>query len=196
MNQPHASVTQLEARGRLSAADWEKAALEAIAEQGISGAAVEPLARRLGVTKGSFYWHFPTREALLKAALERWERDDEDEFIGVEPISDPRERLRALFRRTSREMQSHVIYSALLRALDNPVVQPVMSRVSQRRIDFVTHAYRQLGLERLAASYRARLAYAAYAGFLQLSLQLGLPRLSHSEFDEYVDHTIATLIPD
>lgn len=189
------AVVPLENRNRLSALDWENAALEAIAEQGISAAAVEPLARRLGVTKGSFYWHFPTREALLKTALERWERTDEEEFIGVEPIREPRERLRELFRRTSREMQSHVVYSALLRALDHPVVQPVMSRVSQRRIDFLTVAYRQLGLDRVAASYRARLAYAAYAGFLQLSTQLGLPRLSHAEFDEYVEHTISTLIP-
>jgi AcrR family transcriptional regulator len=189
------AVVPLENRSRLSALDWENAALDAIAEHGVSAAAVEPLARRLGVTKGSFYWHFPTREALLKAALERWERTDEEEFLGVEPIREPRERLRELFRRTSREMQSHVIYSALLRALDHPIVQPVMSRVSQRRIDFLTVAYRQLGLDRVAASYRARLAYAAYAGFLQLSMQLGLPRLSHAEFDEYVDHTISTLIP-
>jgi AcrR family transcriptional regulator len=189
------AVVPLENRSRLSALDWENAALDAIAEHGVSAAAVEPLARRLGVTKGSFYWHFPTREALLKAALERWERTDEEEFLGVEPIREPRERLRELFRRTSREMQSHVVYSALLRALDHPIVQPVMSRVSQRRIDFLTVAYRQLGLDRVAASYRARLAYAAYAGFLQLSMQLGLPRLSHAEFDEYVDHTISTLIP-
>jgi AcrR family transcriptional regulator len=190
-----AFATRIEPRARLSAADWEQAALDTIADQGVAAVAVEPLARRLGVTKGSFYWHFPTREALLKAALERWERHDEDEFNQVEPIRDAKERLRELFRRTSREMQSHVIYSALLRALDHPIVQPVMSRVSQRRIDFLTIAYRQTGLDRRAASYRARLAYAAYAGFLQLSLQLGLPRLSHAEFDEYVDHAIATLIP-
>lgn len=183
-------------RPRLSAADWEQAALDLIAEAGVAAVAVEPLARRLGVTKGSFYWHFPTREALLKAALERWERYDEDEIIGqVEPIPDPKERLRELFRRTSREMQSHVIYSALLRALDHPLVQPVMSRVSQKRIDFLTIAYRQSGMDKRAASHRARLAYSAYAGFLQLSIQLGLPRLSHDEFDEYVDHAIATLIP-
>src|SRR3546814_8458026 len=51
--------------GRLSAEDWAQAALDLIAEQGVSAVAVEPLARRLGVTKGSFYWHFPSREALL-----------------------------------------------------------------------------------------------------------------------------------
>lgn len=195
MTHAQATVTPLESRSRLSATDWELAALEAIAEQGVSGAAVEPLARRLGVTKGSFYWHFPTREALLKAALERWEGADEGDFLGGEPIADPRERLRALFRLTGRDLPSHAVYSALLRALDHPIVQPVMSRVSQKRIDFLTATYTQLGLDPVVASFRARLTYAAYAGFLQLSLQLGLPRLSHAEFDEYVEHAMSTLIP-
>lgn len=191
-----AVASKNDTRGRLSAEGWEQAALDLIAEQGVAAVAIEPLARRLGVTKGSFYWHFPTRETLLRAALKRWEQRDEEEVIGqVEPIPDPRERLRELFRRVSREMQSHVIYSALLRALDHPIVQPVMSRVSQRRIDFLMIAYRQAGLDRRAALHRARLAYTAYVGFLQLSLQLGLPRLSHEEFDGYVAHTIATLIP-
>ena len=45
------------------------------------------------------------------------------------------------------------------------------------------------------AAQRARLAYAAYVGFLQLTLQLGMPRLEHAEFEDYVEHVIATLIP-
>ena len=191
-----ATATKLEPKGRLSAEDWEQAALDTLAESGLGAVAVESLARRLGVTKGSFYWHFPTREALLKAALERWERRDEEEVMAqVEPIADPRERLRDLFRRVSREMQSHVIYAALMQSLDHPLVRPVMTRVSQRRLDVLTRAYRQAGLDRLSASHRARLAYSAYSGFLQLSLQMGLPRLRHEEFEAYVDHVIATLIP-
>jgi AcrR family transcriptional regulator len=191
-----ATATKLEPKGRLSAADWEQAALDTLAESGLGAVAVESLARRLSVTKGSFYWHFPTREALIKAALERWERrDEEDVMAQVEPIADPRERLRELFRRVSREMQSHVIYAALMQSLDHALVREVMTRVSQRRLDVLTRAYRQAGLDRLAASHRARLAYSAYTGFLQLSLQMGLPRLSHDEFGAYVDHVIATLIP-
>jgi len=183
-------------RTRLSADDWEQGALDLIATQGVSAVAVEPLARQLGVTKGSFYWHFPTREALLKAALERWEKQDIDALLNqVEPIADPRVRLCELFRRTGREAKSHVIYSALLRALDHPIVQPVMARVSQRRMDFLTRAYRQVGMNRNIAAHRARLAYAAYVGFLQLALQLGMPRLEHAEFDAYVQHVIDTLIP-
>jgi hypothetical protein len=50
-------------------------------------------------------------------------------------------------------------------------------------------------MERRQALHRARLAYAAYVGFLQLTLQLGMPRLDHAEFEAYVEHVIATLIP-
>jgi AcrR family transcriptional regulator len=183
-------------RTRLSAADWEQAALDVIAEQGVAAVAVESLARQLGVTKGSFYWHFPTREALLKSALERWEREDVDQvFAKVEPIADPRARLAELFRRTGREAKSHVIYSALLRALDHALVKPVMERVSRRRLEFLSLAYRQVGMSRAEAGHRARLAYAAYVGFLQLALQLGMPRLDHAQFDDYVQHVIDTLIP-
>lgn len=191
-----AAVAKLEPKSRLSAADWEQAALDTLAESGLAAVAVESLARRLGVTKGSFYWHFATREALVKAALERWERRDEEEIMDqVEPIADPRERLRELFRRVSREMQSHVIYAALLQSLDHPLVRPVMARVSEKRLDVLTFAYRQAGFDRRAAAHRARLAYSAYTGFLQLSLQLGMPRLSHDDFEGYVEHVITTLIP-
>jgi AcrR family transcriptional regulator len=183
-------------RSRLSAADWEGAALDLIAEHGVSAVAVEPLARRLGVTKGSFYWHFANRDALLDATLRRWEHADAEGLMGqVDRIVDPHERLEELFRRTSREMRSHVIYSALLNALDHPAVQPVMQRVSQRRIQYLAVAFRSLGLTRRAAMDRARLAYSAYVGFLQLMLQLRLQRMESSEFEGYVEHVVATLIP-
>ena len=74
---------------RLSADDWAQAALDLIAEQGVSAVAVEPLARRLGVTKGSFYWHFPSRDALLQAALERWEAVEQESIFGsLEQVAD------------------------------------------------------------------------------------------------------------
>lgn len=189
-------ATKLEPKARLSAEDWQQAALDTLAESGLGAVAVESLARRLGVTKGSFYWHFPTREALIKAALERWEKGDESDVVApIEPIADPRERLRELFRRVSREMQSHVIHAALMQSLDHPLVRPVMARVSQRRLDVLTRAYREAGFDERDASHRARLAYSAYTGFLQLTRQLGLPRLHHDEFEAYVEHVVATLIP-
>ncbi len=61
-----------ERSGRLDAAAWIEAAIEALANGGIEAVRVEPLAKSLAVTKGSFYWHFPDRRALLDAALRHW----------------------------------------------------------------------------------------------------------------------------
>ncbi len=183
-------------RTRLTAEDWEDAALKLISEQGVNAVAVEALARQLGVTKGSFYWHFRTREALIQAALERWEQYGERVVISqMEAIPDPRVRLPELFRRVAQELQAHRVYAALLQALDHPQVVPVMARVSQRRMDFLDTAYREAGMSPFEALNRARLTYAAYAGFMQLNFTLGLPRISHDEYDAYVEHMIATLIP-
>ena len=62
-------------KDRLGPEDWTKVALAAIAEQGAANVSIERLARELGATKGSFYWHFKDRPALIAAALDRWERD-------------------------------------------------------------------------------------------------------------------------
>ncbi len=183
-------------RGRLSATDWEQAALDVLAQGGVAAVAVESLARTLGVTKGSFYWHFPTREALLKAAIDRWEQRDEDQVIvHVERIADPRKRLRELFQRVSREVQSHLVYAALLQASDHPLVQPVIERISKRRLTLLTAAYAEAGFEPRAARHRARLAYTAYSGFLQLNQRHGMPRMDQEEYQAYIDHVIETLVP-
>jgi hypothetical protein len=62
-------------------------------------------------------------------------------------------------------------------------------------MDVLARAYRQAGFDRRTAAQRARLTYSAYTGFLQLTLQLGLARLGHEEFEAYVEHVISTLIP-
>ena len=62
--------------GPLSRERWASEALKAMARGGVAAVAVEPLARALGVTKGSFYWHFKNRDALIAAALERLEHNN------------------------------------------------------------------------------------------------------------------------
>lgn len=59
-------------KGRLDSKAWISAALDALAKQGIEGVKIEAIARQLGVTKGSFYWHFKDREDLHDAMLKVW----------------------------------------------------------------------------------------------------------------------------
>lgn len=188
-------ATKSEPKNRLSAADWEQAALDTLAESGVAAVAVEAIARRLGVTKGSFYWHFATRDALLQAALERWEQSDErDVLTPIKTVDDPRERVRELIRQVSYKRPSHAVFAALIKALDQPLIGPVIERVSQRRIEFVTEAFHQAGFDATTAANRARLAYSAYVGFIQLA-QVAQPRMSHDEFEAYIRDFIDILIP-
>ena len=184
-------------RSTLSAGDWEQQALVLIAEKGIRAVAVESLAARMGVTKGSFYWHFLNRESQLEQSLIRWEKHDAANLhTSLSAIDDPRERLRSFFRRTGREKLTHNVYSSLCMASDHPQVEPLLERVAERRMKHIEKAYEEIGFDSQDASHRARLTYSAYLGFLQLQKQHQTPSLSSEEFEAYMTHVIATLIPE
>src|SRR3954469_19462293 len=86
-------------RASLAAEDWTGAALDALARGGLAAVAVEPLAKDLGTTKGSFYWHFADRSALIAAALALWERRDTEAIIAtIERDADATARLRNLLQ--------------------------------------------------------------------------------------------------
>ncbi|NKE60652.1 TetR/AcrR family transcriptional regulator [Lentzea sp. PSKA42] len=157
------------AKPRLSKQDWLTAALTALAEGGVGAVAVEPIAQRLGMTRGSFYWHFTDRNALLREALEWWEQQGTDAVIErVAEIADPRQRLRTLFRIAITEDPTSGLEPALVAHADDPVVAPVLHRVTQRRVAFLADGYAELGLPPTQARHQAVVAYAAYVGWVQL----------------------------
>jgi AcrR family transcriptional regulator len=158
------------ARTRLSRQDWVDAALQAIAEGGLAAVAVVPLAERLGATKGSFYWHLPSREALIEAALAAWEQTTTSAVIAeIDAASqDPRQQLRLLFKRVTELAARDRIELALLATADHPTVRPVLDRVTRRRIDFAAELFQRLGFPRADANRRALLAYSTYLGYAQL----------------------------
>lgn len=183
-------------KATLSAEDWKRAALELIAEQGMQALAVEPLARRMGITKGSFYWHFPSRESLLQQALEQWEEHDSRNLNkALGEIDHPRDRLKSFFRRVVKEKLTHEVYSELCAASGHPQVEPVLGRVAERRMQHLSAAFEELGMEPEAARNQARLTYSVYLGFLQLQRQHQTPNLSSEAFEAYIEHVIRTLIP-
>ncbi|HEY1749340.1 MAG TPA: TetR/AcrR family transcriptional regulator [Xanthobacteraceae bacterium] len=56
----------------LSPADWVEAATDFLIDNNLNSLDIPYLCRQLGVTKGSFYWHFKGRPELLKAILDEW----------------------------------------------------------------------------------------------------------------------------
>jgi AcrR family transcriptional regulator len=107
---------------------------------------VETLAHRLGTSKGSFYWHFADREALIAAALELWEREHTIEVIDhLREIPDPAERLRRLFELAFGGDVGGAISVTLYANAGNHLVAPVLERMSRRRVEFLTEVFTDLG---------------------------------------------------
>ncbi|MFC6567597.1 TetR/AcrR family transcriptional regulator [Actinoplanes utahensis] len=165
--------TEKQTATRLTADDWTLAALDAIGRGGLAAVAVEPLAARLGATKGSFYWHFANRDALIEAALKRWETDHTDAVIAmVEIETDPLARLRLLIgmvMESTAGQEADSIELAMLATAGHPHVAPVLARVTERRIAYTAGLFLALGLSRVEAERRALLAVSAYLGHAQLA---------------------------
>jgi len=153
----------------LSREAWVKAATNLIAQEGVKAVAVEPLAMVLGVTKGSFYWHFKNRDELIQAVLEAWEQDQSADVVSrYGGIADPRRRLRVLLFAAFEDVENGRFFAALAVSSEDPRVSPTLRRATERRLAFGVEAFQALGLSEGEARERALLAYAAYAGYFQL----------------------------
>jgi AcrR family transcriptional regulator len=144
--------------------DWAAAALDLLAESGPAAVAVEPVAARLGASKSSFYWMFENRQALLEAALDRWEQRQTDAVLpALAAIGDPAERLRRLALTAFTATGSADLALRLLMEPD-PVVRSVVQRVTRRRIAVIEAAFSELGHPAGRAGHYADAMYAAYLG--------------------------------
>jgi len=180
----------------LSQADWTEAGLAALARDGMSGVAVEPLARRLNATKGSFYWHFANRAELIAATLALWERHATTETINIiEAIADPRERLTALAAGGYARAARGNAYAALLAATSDPQVQAVLTRVTRAQLAFLQELYIDLGLTADEAVRHARLAYALYLGIGELRHADPDNDLTGQELEAYLELAVSTIMP-
>ena len=147
----------------LSREAWVRAASNLIAQEGVKAVAVEPMALALGVTKGSFYWHFQNRDELIQAALEAWEQDQSaDVTTRYSGITDSRRRLRVQLFAAFEDMENGKLFAALAGSGEDPRVQPYLRRATERRLAFGMDAFQALGLSEAEARERALFAYAAY----------------------------------
>lgn len=143
---------------------------------------VEPLAKDLGVSKGSFYWHFSDRAALLDAVVDTWERRGTLAIIeAVERGSEtPAERLWTLFERTFGTDADVDAFETAVRAwaTRDPHAQAVTHRVDRQRLTFVSNLLHAAGIPKAEAKRRADLLYCTLIGeFFQRSYgKAKLPR--------------------
>ena len=148
---------------KLGRDDWIQAAYEMLGEGGSAAVSVERLAKRLGVTKGSFYWHFKDRADLLDALRARW---TEQLVIGrVEAAGGaPEEKIRNLLNivvRSTRQRRGGSLELAMRSwARRDAETARVVEAADQARIDYTARLFRELGFTPDEAEARAFLLYA------------------------------------
>jgi AcrR family transcriptional regulator len=153
---------------RLTPDDWARAALAAVAKGGIDAVAVETVARELGATKGSFYWHFKNRDALIQAALDEWEQRRTDAVIDeLQREADPVGRLKKLLEAAFEVGPTDRAEVALLANPDHPAAVRAVRRVAERRITYMAQQLEKLGWTSADAFDRAVLLYYVYVGYMQ-----------------------------
>ena len=156
-------------RGRssdsLSRDDWISAAWEVLGEGGIEGVRVEPLARRLGVTKGSFYWHFKDRQQLLDALLDRWFSIwDEQISPEIESAPNPADRIWALFKSVvGRGTRGQTVSLRLWSHREPEIARRIEARDNQRLV-FLTRQLEAIGFSSAEAKVRGQVYQAIMTG--------------------------------
>jgi len=132
--------------------DWIEAAVVMLAEDNVEALRVDTLAEKLGVTKGSFYWHFEGREDLLSAVVETWRlrMTSETRALIVDTSGTPWERLERLIRIAVSHRQDVPggPFEMTLRdwARRDAKVASVVHEVDTERVKFLRQLYREAGL--------------------------------------------------
>jgi AcrR family transcriptional regulator len=126
---------------------WIDAGLRALSAGGPDAVRVEPLARELGVTKGSFYWHFGDRDGLLDAMLDTWEHVVIDDVIERVDAGggDARARLRRLFAVAGRRRDLFDVELAVRDwARRDRSAARRLRRVDNRRMAYLRSRFREI----------------------------------------------------
>lgn len=154
---------------------WLEAARSALIEEGTAGIEINKLAKRLGVSRGGFYWFFESRDQLLDELLAFWVQTSTQLFERI---------LRSHDRNGMREYQALVDlwidekeydprWDAAVRdwARTSAAVLSAVKVVDQKRIALLERLFRDMGYRGKEAHVRARITYYHQVGYYALGVQ-------------------------
>ncbi len=192
-------VKQKTLEPKLGRQDWIETGLVVLAESGVEAVRVEPLAKRMGVTKGSFYWHFKDRNDWLDAILTEWVEIDTNSIIDrVNQLDiDPKTKLLQLFELAIADngltpgLADGSIENAIRAwATNEAKVAAIIERVDRQRLNYTKDLFLKIGFSEVQALVRARLAYYSLVGEFTIGVQTNqADRLAEIR----LQHTILTM---
>jgi AcrR family transcriptional regulator len=158
------TVSELDMTDQLSVDDWIDQGVKALAKGGFTTLKADPLAKAMGVSRGSFYWHFADLGAFHAAVLKRWRDIAAEQIIADVEADHGTDPLRSLLRRAFGARLD------LERAVRNwaafePAAQAAVRAIDRRRLDYIEGLLGKDGLTPALAQARAQILYWTFLGF-------------------------------
>jgi AcrR family transcriptional regulator len=155
----------------LSRADWIEAAVDLLAARGLAAVKITRLADDLGVTRGSFYWHFKDREDLLSAIVKLWEQRNTKALLdAIAESHDLVSGIMAIFECWLTAEPFAPRLDAAMRdwGHQSPKVRRAVKRADSKRLDAIAEVFRRAGFASQEADIRARVIYYTQVGYYAL----------------------------
>lgn len=161
-------------KAKASREEWLNAAILVLNESGVNGIKIVPLARRLELTSGSFYWHFKNIHELLDSVLDYWEFHltdhivrDAQEFNGTAD-----DRILNLMLQVIREDAAISDHAISVWAKSNSKAQLTFKRTVNKRFIFAQWMFEQAGFSETKARARGRMMVTSLMGEASNGLKL------------------------
>lgn len=157
---------------------WLEAAFELLLESGVDSVRILPLAKRLNLSRTSFYWFFKDREALLAALVERWREKNTLGLAGqteayAETISEAILNVFDCWLNPAL-FDSQLEFAMRSWALQSNEVSHEIETADKTRIDALTRMFTRFGHDELAANVRGRTIYLTQIGYISMNSQESL----------------------
>src|ERR1700736_4517707 len=127
---------------QLSAKDWLDQGLRTLAESGFTALKAEPMARAMGVSRGSFYWHFADIGAFRAAILEHWRNVAAEQVIANLEADSRGENPLPLLLRRALGGQPALEKAVRICATLDPAARTAVQAIDRRRLGYVENLLR------------------------------------------------------
>lgn len=151
---------------------WLDAAYDALLESGVDSVKILPLAKRLNLSRTSFYWFFKDREELLSALISRWREKNTGNLVkqtGAYAESLGEAMLNVFDCWLDKELfDSQLEFAVRSWALQSPEIQADVHAADQARMEAIGRMFMRFGYGEAAADVRARTTYLVQIGYISM----------------------------
>ncbi len=159
---------------RLGHSDWTGAAIHTLLVNGIDAVQITRLASQLNASRGSFYWHFADRQALLNAILDDWhQRNGNSIKTALNQVDSLSEAILEFF---ALWVNSDCFSPTLDQSIRDwarldPKVFAIVTKEDQLRIQLIADCFQRFGFTKPDATVRARVLYFAQIGYYAMHME-------------------------